>query len=148
MMEFLFLLHRYLGIALGLVVSLWCLSGFVMIYVQFPDITSEEQLQGLNDLDLANCCVLPDDFSDISVYRIHYEDGKRLYLNGVSGQLSFAADSDRQWSRWLLLGLHRGDLSGLIRSRPLWDLMLLPLLAGVTLGALTGTWMGFKRLLS
>ena len=88
------------------------------------------------------------DEKSFPVYRIHYEDGERLYLNGISGQLSFAVDNDRQWSRWLFLGLHRGDLSGLIRSRPLWDLILLPLLAGVTLSALTGTWMGFKRLLS
>jgi len=81
------------------------------------------------------------------VYRIHYEDGERIYLNRISGQLSFAVDKNRQWSRWLFLGLHRGDLSALIRSRPLWDLILLPLLAGVTLGALTGTWMGLRRLL-
>ena len=80
-------------------------------------------------------------------YRIRYEDGERIYLDNISGQLAFAADSNRQWSRWLFLGLHRGDLSGLIRSRPIWDLLLLPLLAGVTLGALTGTWMGIKRLL-
>ena len=80
-------------------------------------------------------------------YRIQYEDGERIYLDKVSGQLAFAADSKRQWSRWLFLGLHRGDLSGLIRSRPIWDLLLLPLLAGVTLGALTGTWMGIRRLM-
>ncbi|MFL2553818.1 MAG: hypothetical protein ACJ0S4_03875 [Candidatus Rariloculaceae bacterium] len=69
MVKFLFLLHRYLGIALGLIISLWCLSGFVMMYVQFPDLTNEDQLQGLNDLDLSSCCVLPNDFSDIPIDR-------------------------------------------------------------------------------
>ena len=86
------------------------------------------------------------DQKSFPVYRIQYEDGERVYLDRVSGQLAFAADGNRQLSRWLFLGLHRGDLSGLMRQRPLWDLLLLPLLAGVTLGALTGTWMGFKRL--
>jgi len=80
------------------------------------------------------------------VYRVIYEDGERIYLNAISGQLAFVADRDRQLSRWLFLGLHRGDLFGLMRQRPLWDLLLLPLLAGVTLGAVTGTWMGIKRL--
>ena len=80
------------------------------------------------------------------VYRVRYEDGERVYLDGVSGQLSFAADRDRQWSRWLFLGLHRGDFFALMRARPLWDLILWPLMIGVTIGALTGTWIGFKRL--
>ena len=86
------------------------------------------------------------DEKSFPVYRIQYEDGERVYLDRVTGQLAFAADGNRQLSRWLFLGLHRGDLSGLMRQRPLWDLLLLPLLAGVTLGALTGTWMGIKRL--
>ena len=80
------------------------------------------------------------------VYRVRYEDGERIYLDGVSGELTFAADSDRQWSRWLFLGLHRGDFFALMRARPLWDLILWPLMLGVTIGALTGTWIGFKRL--
>jgi hypothetical protein len=33
-----------------------------------------------------------------------------------------------------------------MRQRPLWDLILLPLLIGVTVGALTGVWMGYRRL--
>lgn len=87
------------------------------------------------------------DEKSFPVYRIQYEDGERVYLDRVSGQLAFAADSNRQLSRWLFLGLHRGDFSALMRRRPLWDLLLLSLLAGVTLSALTGTWMGFKRLM-
>ena len=80
------------------------------------------------------------------VYRIRYADGERVYLDRVSGQLALAADGNRQLSRWLFLGLHRGDFFGFLRQRPIWDLLMLPLLLGVTLSALTGTWMGFKRL--
>ena len=73
MIRFLILLHRYLGIALGLVVSLWCLSGFVMMYVQFPDLSREEQLQGLDELDLSECCSLPADFSNLDLERYRVE---------------------------------------------------------------------------
>lgn len=58
------------------------------------------------------------------VYRIEYEDGERLYLDSVSGELAFAVDSERQWMRWVFHALHRGDFSALFRSRPLWDLMM------------------------
>jgi hypothetical protein len=81
------------------------------------------------------------------VYRIRYDDGERIYLDAVSGELALGADRNRQWSRWLFLGLHRGDFLELMRGRPIWDLMMWTLLFGVTVGALTGTWMGIRRLI-
>jgi len=80
------------------------------------------------------------------VYRIRYEDGERFYLDGETGELAYAADQNRQWLRWIFLALHRGDFSALVRSRPIWDLMMWPLMLGVTIGAITGTWMGFQRM--
>ena len=67
MVRLLFLIHRYLGIALGVVVSLWCLSGFVMMYEQYPELDDTERLAGLEPLDLTACCRLPADFSNIEV---------------------------------------------------------------------------------
>ncbi len=81
------------------------------------------------------------------VFRIQYEDGERLYLDSVSGELAYAADRERQWYRWVFNALHRGDFSRLIRSRPLWDLMMWPLMLGVTAGAITGTWLGIRWLI-
>ena len=80
------------------------------------------------------------------VYRIRYEDGERIYLDSVSGEVVLAMDWERQWLRWVFHALHRGDFTRLTRSRPLWDFMLWPLLLGVTVGAVTGTWMGIRRL--
>ena len=80
------------------------------------------------------------------VYRIRYEDGERLYLDSVSGELAFAADRERQWLRWVFHALHRGDFTAMVRGRPLWDLMMWLLLLGVTAGTLTGTWMGARRI--
>ncbi len=80
------------------------------------------------------------------VFRIQYGDGERFYLDSVTGQITHAVDRDRKWLRWIFQALHRGDFSALIRSRPIWDLMMWPLMLGVTLCALTGTWLGFQRL--
>ena len=81
------------------------------------------------------------------VYRIQYDDGERLYLDSVSGELNFAVDRERRWLRWIFNALHRGDFSSLIRSRPIWDLLMWPLMLGVTAGALWGSWIGIRRLI-
>ena len=73
MIRLLFLIHRYLGIALGLVISMWCLSGFVMMYVQYPELDAEERLAGLETLELADCCRVPGDFGNIPVDRFRVE---------------------------------------------------------------------------
>jgi hypothetical protein len=50
------LLHRYLGIALCLLVAAWCLSGIVMMYVGFPQFGSAERIRSLPPLELQDCC--------------------------------------------------------------------------------------------
>lgn len=45
-------LHRWLGVAIGALMTLWCLSGFVMLYVDYPRLLPAEQLQGLSSLRL------------------------------------------------------------------------------------------------
>ena len=80
------------------------------------------------------------------VYRIRYEDGERIYLDHVSGDLVFAVDRERRWWRWVFHALHRGDFSAVVRARPVWDLMMWLLLLGVTVGTATGTWMGVRRI--
>jgi len=80
------------------------------------------------------------------VYRIVYEDGERFYLDALTGEVRLAVDANTRWYRWLHYGLHRGDFAAWIRARPVWDFVMLVLLAAVTTGAVTGTWMGLKRL--
>ena len=53
-----FLVHRWLGIALALVMSLWALSGFVLMYVAYPETSAEERYAGLAPLDLTECCAV------------------------------------------------------------------------------------------
>lgn len=58
MKRWLYLGHRWLGIALCLVMALWFLSGVVMMYVGYPKLTAEERLAPLPAL-AADCCVAP-----------------------------------------------------------------------------------------
>ncbi len=81
-------------------------------------------------------------------YRIVFDDAERTryYFDATTAELIKKYDSDRRVNRWLFLGLHRGDFTSLMRGRPLWDLILLPLMIGVTIGAISGVWMGIRRL--
>ena len=58
MMKAILWLHRYLAVAVGILMTLWCVSGFVMMYQGFPAISRAEQLQGLAPLDVTDCCQL------------------------------------------------------------------------------------------
>jgi uncharacterized iron-regulated membrane protein len=46
------LTHRYVGIAISLIILLWCLSGIIMMYVQYPAFDRAERLAGLSDIAL------------------------------------------------------------------------------------------------
>ena len=72
-------------------------------------------------------------------------DRTRYYLDPVTGTPLGVIDSDARWYRWLHRGLHTLDFSAAVRSRPLWDAVMLVLLAGVTLLCGTGTWLGWRR---
>lgn len=45
-------LHRWLGVVIGVLMTIWCLSGFVMLYVDYPRLLPTEQLRGLSPLQL------------------------------------------------------------------------------------------------
>lgn len=59
-MRFILLIHRYLAVAVGLLMTLWCLSGFVMMYQAMPELSNEQRLKGLQPLALSGCCNLGD----------------------------------------------------------------------------------------
>lgn len=61
-MRWLISLHRYLGIGLGWLLVAWCVSGIVMMYVAYPELSERESLAALPALEFAECCrfELPD----------------------------------------------------------------------------------------
>jgi hypothetical protein len=55
-MKSLIIVHRYVGVVLGVIMTLWCLSGFVMMYQGYPETSQAERLAGLQTLDPTRCC--------------------------------------------------------------------------------------------
>ena len=81
----------------------------------------------------------------LPVFRIVYSDGERFYLDGLTGEIVYAVDRNERLYRWLHYALHRGDFTAAMRARPVWDAIMLPLMLGVSISALTGAWMGLRR---
>ena len=49
-------LHRYVGVAVGLLMAVWFVSGIVMMYVGFPRLTEAERLRALSPVSWQACC--------------------------------------------------------------------------------------------
>src|SRR5438093_1278349 len=49
-------LHRYLGVAVGLLMAVWFVSGIVMMYVGFPRLTEAERLRLQSPVPWQACC--------------------------------------------------------------------------------------------
>jgi hypothetical protein len=54
------LLHRYLGIGLGVLMAMWCLSGVVMMYVSYPALDEDMRRSHLELMAWTGCCRLSD----------------------------------------------------------------------------------------
>jgi hypothetical protein len=83
MIRLLLFCHRYLAVAVGLLLALWCLSGFVMLYQQYPELTTAERLRGLAPLRLSGCCqsgFLPDNGETVGEFRIEMQRGQPVLL--------------------------------------------------------------------
>ncbi|HEX3486621.1 MAG TPA: PepSY domain-containing protein, partial [Micropepsaceae bacterium] len=50
--------HRYLGVAVGLLMLVWFASGIVMMYVPYPALTAKERLIPLGAIAWQSCCSL------------------------------------------------------------------------------------------
>lgn len=80
----------------------------------------------------------------LPVYRAEAAGGAMIYVDAVTGSAVRIIGADQKTRRWLENGLHSFDFAP-IRARPVWDLIVLPLLAGVTLVCATGAWMAVRR---
>ncbi|MGH8255538.1 MAG: PepSY domain-containing protein, partial [Steroidobacteraceae bacterium] len=60
MMRLLFLVHRYLGIVVGALMVMWCVSGVVMMYVGYPGLDPAVRLSRLAPIVWRGCCRISD----------------------------------------------------------------------------------------
>jgi hypothetical protein len=84
----------------------------------------------------------------LPAYRARLADAEAttFYLDGQTARMVKAVDNTGRQSRWLRYGLHDFDFGPLLRSRPLWDVVMWTLLAGVTAVCVTGAWMSWLRI--
>ena len=111
---------------------------------------ADHRLAGLDRLDHEDAYYYSgfDRKAEFPVYRARFQDPQAttFYLDGHTGRLLEALDNTQRQSRWLRTGLHDFDFFAGLRSRPVWDLVVLVLLAGVTAVSITGAWLGLNRI--
>src|SRR5262245_46476714 len=56
--------HRYLGVAVGLLMLMWFVSGIVMMYVGFPRLTEAERQRALLPISWTQCCRFGEQIAD------------------------------------------------------------------------------------
>ena len=103
--RWLYIGHRWIGIATCLLFAMWFMSGVVMMYVAFPGLSDKERLAALPDIawekvqlppdrimEQAGIPAFPRDLrlhmlDDEPVYRLTGWDGKRQTLSAVDGRV-------------------------------------------------------------
>jgi hypothetical protein len=90
---------------------------------------------------------LPRMAKPLPVLRVRYDDAAEtwLYLTSSPGQILKVERLDRA-NRWGYYGLHGLDFAFLYRNRPLWDVVALALLVGVTVSTVTSLVPACRRL--
>lgn len=102
--RFVYLLHRWTGVAGCVLMALWVLSGVVMLFVGYPKLLPRERLRALPVLDAASCCVpveralahsvAPSEVRQITltsvggriIYRLREKNGALLAVDATSAK--------------------------------------------------------------
>ncbi|WP_290634813.1 PepSY-associated TM helix domain-containing protein [Aquisalimonas sp.] len=78
-----YLWHRYLGIALCLLIAMWFASGIVLMYVGYPSLDDEARLAGLPTLEadagLAPPAAVMERYGDVDALRLNAAPGRPAY---------------------------------------------------------------------
>jgi hypothetical protein len=83
----------------------------------------------------------------LPVFRATLADAQhtRLYIDARNGAVVKTVGEQGRISRWTRTGLHDFDFAP-IRRRPVWDIVVIALLLGVTAVCVTGFWMSLQRI--
>lgn len=78
--------------------------------------------------------------------RVKFDDpqGTWLYMSPSHGQMVKSIGEDRV-TRWALYGLHALDFSFLYGNRPLWDIVMIVLMAGISIISVTTLLPAYRR---
>jgi uncharacterized iron-regulated membrane protein len=91
------MLHRYLGIAIGLLMVMWFVSGIVMMYVPYSRVQEAERLRILPPIAWQSCCNYGSLTDDAQIMRAQVENhlGTPALRLRVVGQPDFLLDLAR-----------------------------------------------------
>lgn len=86
--------------------------------------------------------------SILPVYKFELDNPEKtaLYVDPVSHQVLMKIDQKNRLERWIYHGLHSFDFAILRDKRPLWDIVVILFLVGVTLLSITGAILTYKKL--
>jgi hypothetical protein len=76
-----YLIHRWTGIAMCVLMAAWFASGIVMLFVGYPKLTPAERLAALQALDRPGCCIDPAQ----AIANSGMADVKSLMLTSIGG---------------------------------------------------------------
>jgi hypothetical protein len=84
----------------------------------------------------------------LPIYRVVLNDAEhmRYYLSPETGQLLHKVDANGRGERWLFNGFHRWDFTAWLRTRPLWDIVVLVLMLGGLGVTATGSYLAIARI--
>src|SRR5713226_3246377 len=86
MIHLLFLFHRYLGIAVGALMAMWCVSGVVMMYVSYPELHENSRRHHLTPIVWSSCCKISDevlaDDDPVSEFQVEMLAGRTVLQLG------------------------------------------------------------------
>lgn len=139
--------HRYLGVALGGLMLLWCLSGAVMLFVPYPSVSPEERAAHLPRIDWSHCCALDaaapgeakvrgaeiEQLAGAPVLRLALKDGARDVIDLTNGHAIAGVSADQAravaaaWGQPEAVSVVTRDqwtVGGEIRGRPFWKVRL------------------------
>lgn len=147
--RWLYLIHRWIGIASCILFAMWFASGLVMIYVPYPSLSLGERLVGQDPIDWTKVNVPPPVSSngmprslDLEmrdghpVWRVEDWEGKRLSISADRAvsepkvDAAFAARVAHRFAKADVVGVHPIEsdqwtvASGFDRHRPLWKVSL------------------------
>lgn len=94
--KYLILSHRYLGIAISLLIVMWFVSGIVMIYAGgMPRLSPELRLERLPAIDLAQVRLTPSEAAERAGIQAPSGPGKRAGKGGAPGRVVLTSALDR-----------------------------------------------------
>ena len=89
--------HRWLGIVLGIMFVVWCISGIILMYAGLPRLTAAERLLKMEALDLGRLAVSPMDAAKAAGLTGKKSPG-RLRVDMMDGRPVYRLNSGTTWA--------------------------------------------------